>query len=356
MATTLQKALQTTIVVMTCYSIAVILFYIVYNLDDSDHDANGDSESDRFFLSRNAIIIGTVKDGASTLQPILLKMDAIAKHFNSTKFIVFESNSEDNTLEILLEWKGSNEHKIILNDDKLIADILGSNLSAIRPMGREEVYVEYRNLMIFFAQKYATSPTNTFLIIIDLDILSISNSWQFILNEVYFGMITHRLDMICLNAVSVNAYGMRDSYAIVDDEDNWVRGYLYNLFDDLFLFPYRLYQYLWWKYFVVVQNQLFPLETYRFIDVKSCFGGLTFYYSMARILDTECKYIHFEELSKMESPNPYDSQSIVHRLKNPFALRDHHVNVTCEHIPFHFCLRNHGFKVGLSTRPILFFG
>ena len=127
---------------MVCCSMAFTVFIVIYCSDYSDR--NNYSESDGFFLSKNAIIIGTVKDGASTLPPILLELDHFSNYFNDTKFIIFESNSEDNTLEILLEWKGSNENKIILNDDRLITDVLGSNISAIRPKGREEVYVEYR--------------------------------------------------------------------------------------------------------------------------------------------------------------------------------------------------------------------
>ena len=202
--------------------------------------------------------------------------------------------------------------------------------------------------MLYFAQKYSASPSNTFLISIDLDIVSVSKSWRFILNEVYSGMMVHELDIICLNGLSVYDHGTRDNYAIVDDQGQWIRGLVYNMYDDLWLFPNRLYQYLWWKYLINV-------GWYRFINVKSCFGGMTFYYSMAGISETECKYIHFDELRHMKSPNPYNSQWIVHGLRNAIAFRNRHVNVTCEHIPFHFCLGNHGFRMALSTRSVLMF-
>ena len=136
------KFMKLAFLMIVCCSMAFTVFILIYCSDYRDR--NDYSETNRFFLSKNAIIIGTVKDGSSTLPSILLELDHFSNYFNDTKFIIFESNSEDNTLEILLEWKGSNENKIILNDDRLITDVLGSNISAIRPKGREEVYVEYR--------------------------------------------------------------------------------------------------------------------------------------------------------------------------------------------------------------------
>merc|ERR1719474_476301 len=154
LATMTFKRLKIPLQMLLCYSIASTIFLLFYDPRIDEEDLY--SESDRFFLSKNAIIIGTVKDGAATLPPILSELDELSNHFNHTTHIIFESNSYDNTLDILLEWQSittSKSTKVILNDDKLVSDVLGSNLTAIRPKGREEVYVEYRNMMLLFAKK-----------------------------------------------------------------------------------------------------------------------------------------------------------------------------------------------------------
>eukprot|EP01084_Bolivina_argentea_P247794 414536_1 len=292
----------------------------------------------KYFSSKNAIIVGLVKDASQTLPNILSDLDHFAMYFNMTQFIFFESNSNDNTLQILFNWRHTNKNNTkkqidILHDDQLIVDTFAVELNELQSMElKEDRYVYYRNMLLEHAKQ--THLQNAFFIIIDLDIGSI-HSWHRILHEIYDGITSHNSNLICLNGITEKGYKMRDTYATVDINDNWYRS-----------FHYGWYKQSYFKEFLyIIYYPLF--NTKRYIDVKSCFGGMAFYYSVELIKQTECKYILFSELQRMSKYNNdlYNSSLIVNNYKR--LLKE---NTTCEHIPFNMCLFNHGFNGAISTQ------
>ena len=341
-----------------------LLFIISYTLSTPDEDPFAYGESSKYFKSKNLIVVGTVKDAATTLPSTLPILDRLTHHFNRTKFIIFESNSKDNTLDILLGWKGSDDHKVILHGDELVSDAFGTR--------REDKLTEYRNLLLRHAQKHMPSDGDAVLMSIDLDIQSTVNPWDFILHEVFVGVAREGNDLVCLNAVIPETGAMRDTYAIVDTNNVWFKAFIYEMrrASTLSYLPKRI-RYLWWKYNSVIERRhtvgqqpqrlawrliSFATELWspRFVDVKSCFGGLAFYTSLQRITESRCKYVHWAEMMAMAEPNDYDAALVLHQFRrDPNIALDR--DKTCEHIPFNLCLYNHGMKAAISRHSELLF-
>ena len=57
-----------------------------------------------YYLEKNLVVIGLVCDAEKRIDIILYQLESIACLFNSTTFILFESNSKDNTLLRLQRW------------------------------------------------------------------------------------------------------------------------------------------------------------------------------------------------------------------------------------------------------------
>merc|ERR1712013_780890 len=109
----------------------------------------------------------------------------------------------------------------------------------------------------------------------------------------------------------------------------------------------------WWREKFVYQRNLFPdSEFTRFLDVKSCFGGITFYKSLQSIADSGCQYVHFADMIVMAEPNAYNSSFVVqHFRRHPTRVLEK--DTTCEHIPFNLCLYNNGMRSAISRRSEL---
>ena len=65
-----------------------------------------------YFMNKSIIISGMIKNGELTIKPILNQLDEISCIFKNTLFLIYESNSEDNTKFILNQWIHSydNDH------------------------------------------------------------------------------------------------------------------------------------------------------------------------------------------------------------------------------------------------------
>jgi len=310
-----------------------------------------------FFATKHAIFIGLVKDAAATLPSLLSELDEVSNYFNHSTFIFFESNSEDNTLRVLQDWaikaiNDSKTTKMILSGDALVHDLFNTSADEMDTLYREDRYTMYRNMLLHYAKqqvrRYPGSAKDTFLIMVDLDIPSITNlgkSIPFILNEVHIGVAVNDMNIICLNGLaSWYKMRMRDTYATINMDNVWYR--------QLAITPGIAAAWQKFKHIIyepVISPSWLHRDAFRFVRVKSCFGGVAFYYSLQQVIDSACKYLSFMELKRNardKSGNHNDVYNSSFIVNNAYAYRR---NKTCEHIPFNMCLTNHHLQASIST-------
>merc|ERR1711948_10544 len=112
-------------------------------------------------------------------------------------------------------------------------------------------------------------------------------------------------------------------------DNNWYRGMQYK---SRLHHPFSPMSIKWWCIAQLYTRPMFwPDE--QWVDVKSCFGGMAFYYSMQQIIDSQCKYVSFEELLKKNASGEIVTKFRGETVRGGTKFRE---NVTCEHIPFHF--------------------
>ena len=142
--------------ILSCVALFYLFFVIIgqYQLSANNNNNIKDENVLQHFMSKNAIIVGIVKDAANTLHSLLSDLDDLSTYFNLTQFIIFESNSEDNTLQILLNWKesaSSNKANItILNGDETLSNHFNIDWFELSKSFKfkEQRYDFYRNMML----------------------------------------------------------------------------------------------------------------------------------------------------------------------------------------------------------------
>jgi len=189
---------------------------------------------------KSVIFIGMLRDSQKTLPRILEQLNEITCVFNRTYFLFFESNSVDNTSNILMQWSKNTslqanngqymeychqmdsnaasfphiiEKKLLFGDafvqhqfDEYVES--KSNTTYAHKMSRVEKFVPMRNMLL--QQLYGLDLQNIdYIFMIDLDV-----------HEIDFYAFLRELndcphDIMCANGVEWFNY-YRDSFASVD--------------------------------------------------------------------------------------------------------------------------------------------
>lgn len=341
-----------------------------------------------YFMDKSIIIAGMVHNVEDHIKPLLKSLNEIYCIFNNTIFLIFESNSNDATPQILDQWslnKNTNEfcvkykfnkkrqknslfnprktmndditteslqkHKpslvdkiAIHNDDIVINDLLKLQQSLRKPMNgsinlnRIERYTVYRNMMLHkvksIRDQYLNSPWNIkfdYLMLIDLDLFALDI--RMIFNELYYSPT----NIMCANGVVWNYDLMYDIFAAVKDNGQWMMDPNINN-----------------KQKGNIKLSTFPHD--RFEAMRSCFNGITFYKSLDELLDTNCKYqliLSTQSNKDIDNDNEYIMKYPSEELQKfadmyqEWKLSDDRI---CEHLSFNYCLRENGYNISISTK------
>jgi len=286
-------------------------------------------------------IAGMVKNAEKSLPNLMRQIEMLSCAFNTTHIFVLESNSVDGTREIIRNWA---QHPPQCEDVrrrmyKRHALHGGGNVSihAIQPdeefdgitkwrsqqngpkMPREERYVVYRNVLLdavtqhFKAHKARTGISIDYLFWIDMDLRAFD--LQGIANE-FSAAWRDGHHVVCANSIKYSGW-YYDSYATVFRDWEWA-------------YPLRRW---------VSANRI---RKDRFSAMQSCFGGVAAY-DLPFAVDSECRYHHISHaVNEIESFSTFADT--------------HKLNKTCEHIPFNFCLGEHGGKLAVASGAHSFYG
>ena len=257
---------------------------------------------------------------------------------------------------------------------------------------RIERFVIYRNMLLDEARRLSDELRVQFayILMIDLDVFSIDV--RTLLNELYF--MPRSVDGLCVDGIDWMGF-TRDTFATVKVNGGW----LHYGHDALV----NSTEYVYNNQHAMHQRTKVPDHEERYEEVKSCFGGVMVYRNERnRFLEQQCRYtltrdVFFTEFNNTESPLPSTQESVATRPHFNYSydwwLRERWHNdyseqsrmemklfveqyvellqvfdVTlenreliprdgdiCEHIPFHYCLWDRGFKFAISTRAQLFY-
>eukprot|EP01083_Nonionella_stella_P063532 165071_1 len=291
----------------------------------------------------SVVILGLVKDSQKSLPNLLFQLKIFACSFKYAHFFVLESNSNDNTAQMIKDWGSAPDNCSSLNNqlshqsftDYIFAinpahplrgivdkdifqpkkefdevlDVMKKHKSRNPKIVREERYVIYRNYLLDQMNAWYKQQNEDidYLIWVDMDLRGFDISS--IVEEFAIGFALG-YDVLCTNGIKYGGW-YYDSYATVFANGTWTHG-----IDR-------------WK----ITNHI---RDYRFYNMSSCFGGLAAY-KLEYVLRTQCKYEHFDAAySNIPQFTQFSDSNMVRKV--------------CEHLPFNFCLYQHGAHVAVATK------
>lgn len=322
------------------------------------------------------VMAGMVKDAEKTLPTLMAQLETLACAFASAHIIILESNSDDHTRDIIREWQrnppdceevhdallhslpnrmknrlrhlheerrrnasaNADDHELFGNhrifekggrvsiepiqpsrEFEEISHLMQKHETEGYGQVREERYVIYRNFLLdrvaahYKQQKEETGVEIDYLFWVDMDLRGIDI--QAIANEFSYAWRAG-FDVVCSNGIKYTGW-YYDSYATVYEDGEWAYG-----------------QERW-----RITNRI---RGERFYEMKSCFGGFAAY-SLPFLLETGCRYQHFGWAhGRIESFKDFSEL--------------YHIDRACEHLPFNFCMREHGAKLAVASEAHSFYG
>jgi len=224
--------------------------------------------------------------------------------------------------------------------------------------------------------------------IVDMDIYNMDV--RTFMNELYYAS-NHDVNGLCVNGMDWLGH-TRDTFATVDADGGWLH-YGHNpLVNES--------EYIYNNDHAMNERTFVPNEElHRFENVKSCFGGIIAYKNEQNLFfDSQCKYTLTRDVFWTDYNNSIHSNLtngnefafkytydywLEHRHHNEYSeesmselqlFRDEYVEILqiesnrikdrskfphdgdiCEHIPFHYCLIDHGLKLAISSRAKLYY-
>ena len=354
-----------------------------------------------YFMDKSIIISGMVHNAGDHIEPLLKSLNEIYCIFNNTIFLIFESNSNDQTPKILKQWSLNidinfcddykfNKHRkknskfrrykhedynmenietqikdhkpsfveklTIFNDSIVINDLIKLQKILQKPingstvnLNRIERYTVYRNMILnqigLITDKYINIFKFDYLMLIDLDLFALDS--RMIFNELYFS----KTNIMCANGVVWMFDLMYDIFAAVMNDGQWMHQFA---FDDQLKHSQK-------NVLMKRDKNKFKLSTFpkkRFEEMRSCFGGITIYKNVGKLLSTRCKYQlipstirKIKELS--DDNNGYIMKDPNEELQRFADLYESWMNTDdriCEHLSFHYCLREYGYNISIATK------
>ncbi len=252
-------------------------------------------EGKKRIKNSKVLIVGLGRDIDQILPYSIHRLRDLAKRFKDYRVILYENDSEDNTLVILKLWANEDKKVIILSEnlfEKKAADHGDMSL------GRFEKMAKFRNKCLQEVRNPEYKDFN-YVIVVDLDLLG-----GFSANGIASSFGYDNWDMIAANGcgflsfVTTGAFDYYDQLAYRDKKGKRIGYYCGTACNDQKSFTPK-------PQYDIADTKLYP--------VTSAFGGLTIY--KKKIFDT-CSYAGYD----------------------------------CEHICLHDCMIKHGFDK-MFTNP-----
>eukprot|EP00485_Elphidium_margaritaceum_P001561 CAMPEP_0202687632 /NCGR_PEP_ID=MMETSP1385-20130828/3294_1 /ASSEMBLY_ACC=CAM_ASM_000861 /TAXON_ID=933848 /ORGANISM="Elphidium margaritaceum" /LENGTH=762 /DNA_ID=CAMNT_0049342459 /DNA_START=412 /DNA_END=2700 /DNA_ORIENTATION=+ len=259
---------------------------------------------------------------------------------------------------------------------------------------RIERFVVYRNMLLDAVMLESSQRHIDFdyMMVVDLDIYNIDV--RTLMHELWY--TSDDVEALCVDGMDWAGY-TRDTFATVNMNGAWLH-YGHDASVN------RTHHYVYDNTHALEQRTKIPHQEWRFERVKSCFGGVIVYNNQDnRLFDSECRYTLTRDIFwtsfENELPAGFDDQA--ERQKNQFEydytywLHNRHHNTysdnskyelnefrkqyieilqqedtriigknrpnypkdgdICEHIPFHYCLNDHGYNFAISSRAKLYY-
>lgn len=94
-----------------CFLILIIILVFLLKNPKKEHFINKK-------IKKSVVIVGCAKNISKNLPTSLKKIDMLISLFEKTNVIIFENDSNDTTLEILIKWQGKRNNIEIITDSK----------------------------------------------------------------------------------------------------------------------------------------------------------------------------------------------------------------------------------------------
>ena len=344
-----------------------------------------------YFMNKSIIIAGMVHNVGDRIAPLLESLDEIHCIFKNTVYFIFESNSDDNTAQILDQWsttkqnadyklcgglkfkrnrkvnvrwdsyskfteaiRYSNEsirdhrpskvdRRVIHNDSLVIDEFVAlQNVLNKSELNRIERYTVYRNMMLREIEAMnAIDGIEKFdyLMLIDPDIYAFDARMLF--NEVHHSPT----DILCANGQVRGFDLMFDIFASVMPDGVWMHSFAFDR--DKF------------KLRNTVRSKVFPKERYQ--EMKSCFGGIAVYKSVQRLLESKCRYrlvVPTNLQNEYIDNGEYIMKDADEELQGFADIYESWVGSeewVCEHLGFHYCLRAQGWNISIARNARVYY-
>lgn len=194
-------------------------------------------------LNSNVVIVGTAKNAEDYLSTIIDKMEMLGSLFLRYNIIIYENDSEDNTLNILIDWEKRNKNVKIISEKNLNFNY------------RTHTLMYARNILLNEALKL----NSEYLICMDMDYVNYG-----ITKEGFLSCFDINLDWAVLGANQSQVY--YDLWAL-RTYDNWMD---YDCWSCVHIEKKSIDECIF-KKFINIPIDKDPIK------VLSCFGGLCLY-------------------------------------------------------------------------------
>eukprot|EP00659_Diplonema_papillatum_P001009 gene1009-1550_t len=262
-----------------------------------------------------------VKNAGPTFPAILASFDSIGCNFDIASILIFESNSADNTPENLRLWldKHLECHRLGQVTHRRLLKPAADPATEFRGahFARTDRYQAWRNYLLAEAgleqERLAADLQGGFEYFVVFDELYFVE-WKSILAN-GFRFKESGLDVHCCSGQHTPGI-VWDEMALVLENGTWA-------------------------FQPGVHGRWTPLvNSVPFLEVQSCFGGVLVVKDLPKLLDTRCRYV--------------DSQAAITKdpLLEKYLRRTSGAVELCEHIPYNFCLRRSGLRIGTARDAI----
>lgn len=277
------------------------------------------------------LVIGITRNGGFLLKYNIYKLLKLRKFFQNVDFCIYENDSTDGTKEYLTDLTDKIDGFKVLSeqiDEKKCAEIITTKTVDGAPC-RIELISYARNRLLDFIKPFANNYD--YILNIDLDIL-VHNTKQIVKTFERFKNISFD----CITGCGLTKWlRYRDAYAFRTSE---------------FPFGPEFLNEYWWQVTVHQIQKRYPKNLK--LSVFSAFGGAAIYKTEAYLsseYNCHCNEEFLKNHEKIDKSNA-DSEQIKHCSLKPVPNTQYLTPIICEHVPFHYRMRENGFdKIFVDT-------
>jgi len=236
-----------------------------------------------YMKTQNVLFLGCCKNVSEYIPTLLRHIDNCGNKFNSFKVLLYESNSTDNTRQVLLDNK-KNNYMYLFDDYKF------NNTDNINKYNIRSLYLERgRNILLNEAKKINTDNNNIYqyLIILDTDGVNINGTFVDSIETCFY---YDNWDVLFCNQKN-------------DYYDLWALRKKKDCEYDIWKFFYTDIPCLKYEpgYLLEVDSAFGGIAIYRFSDIlKHCYYGYGY---------NTCEHVHFNKSIKKKGGKLYINTS-----------------------------------------------